>query len=484
MTAVPGNGRSVCVRAIVWIVGSPEHDPGAPDGDARTTLDELERVLLRIPGAAMLVNDVRELRALLVDRRPPRIAAIGRRGSGKSSLANALMGAPVFETGSVSDTTRSPRWIEAVHSTRRMRWLDTPGLRAGDRPERRDDVRRALGGEPPDVVIVACKATQVDAGIDEDLTEVVWILEHQQRVGLVPPGVIGVLTRVDELPPLVQKAPPFEGEKRANIDRATELFRGHLATRRLAARDVLPVCTYQRFQSDGERVVDWRWNVDRLAEAIFASLPLVTHAEAARAFDVAHTLRRRVARRMVSAAAGLAFVIGITPWVPVADIALLIPLQVAMTSGIAHLGRRGRGMDRRAVSEWMAGLGVNVGLGLALREAARALLKLLGPAATLSAAIAASGTWALGMAAIKYFIDGGTMDEARAAYDAARRDGPPREGLPSGLADVATVASPDAVASPTVDETPASTTNDTRARGRDDPCGETGGGGGPAPGGA
>src|SRR5512135_1055590 len=115
-------------------MASPRHEPGTPEGDTRTTLDELEQVLLRIPGAGMLVNDVRELRALLVDRRPPRIAAIGRRGSGKSSLANALMGASVLETGSVTDTTAWPRWIDLVHDSRRLRWLDTPGLRAGDRP--------------------------------------------------------------------------------------------------------------------------------------------------------------------------------------------------------------------------------------------------------------------------------------------------------------------------------------------------------------
>ena len=412
-------------------MGATDHDPGSHDHDTRTTLDELEAVLLRIPGAAMLVNDVRELRALLVDRRPPRIAAIGRRGSGKSSLANALMGAPVLETGSVTDTTAWPRWIDLIHDTHRLRWLDTPGLRAGDRPERRDEVRRALANEPPDVVVVTCKATQVDSGIDEDLAEIVWLMERQQRVGIVPQAIIGALTKVDELPPVALRSPPFEGEKRANIDRASDIFRSQLDAKRLAPRDVIPVCAYQRFMSDGERALDWRWNIDRLSEVIFAALPVATHAEAARAFEAARTLRRRVARRMVSAASGVAFVIGITPWVPIADIALLTPLQAAMITGVAYLGRTG--MDRRAVSEWMASLGVNVGVGFAMREAARALLKLFGPTNTLSAAIAASGTWALGMSAIKYFIDGGSLDDARAAYEVAKREGPPKGLLPSGL---------------------------------------------------
>jgi predicted GTPase/uncharacterized protein (DUF697 family) len=395
------------------------------------TLDELEAVLLRIPGADRLVKDVRELRALLVDRRAPRIAVIGRRGSGKSSLANALIGAPVLETGSVADTTQWPRWIDVVHSTHRLRWLDTPGLRAGDRPERRDEVRRALANEPPDVVLVTSKATQVDAGIDEDLAEIVWLMERQQRVGLVPPALIGVLTKADELPPVPQRTPPFEGEKRANIDRATDILRAQLEKRRLAPRDVVPVSTYQKFFANGDRVVDWRWNIDRLSEVIFAALPVATHAEAARAFEAAQSLRRRVARRIVSSASGLAFIIGITPWVPVADMALLTPLQSAMITGVAYLGRTG--VDKRAVSEWMASLGVNVGAGFAMRELARALLKLFGPTNTLSAAIAASGTWALGMSAIKYFIDGGSLDEAKQAFEAAKREGVPRGLLPSGI---------------------------------------------------
>jgi len=86
----------------------------------------------------------------------------------------------------------------------------------------------------------------------------------------------------------------------------------------------------------------------------------------------------------------------------------------------------GRPLGPRAVTEWLAVLGVTVGAGVGLREAVRAALKLIpavGP--TLSGAIAATGTWALGVAAVKYFIDGVSAEEARRVFSEAAEQGPP-----------------------------------------------------------
>jgi uncharacterized protein (DUF697 family)/predicted GTPase len=389
----------------------------------RDAFNELIEVLSRIPGAGKLVNDVRELRALVVDRRAPRIAAIGRRGSGKSSLANALAGAEVLAVGAVADTTRTGRWIDVEHEGRHFRWLDTPGLRAGDTPGRRDEVRRTMTSEPPDVVLVMCKASQVDAGIDEDLAEITWLLERQRTVGLAPPGVIAVVTKVDELAPVAVKTPPYEGDKRTNIDRAVDVLRGHLERAKITPAAVVPVGTYLRWFKDGAVAVDWRWNLDTLGAAVVAALPHAAQFEAARAFVGARLLRRRVARRIVGASTSIAFLVGATP-LPLADLAILAPLQSAMITSLALLS--GRRANARGVSEWLASLGFNAGAGVALREAARALVKLLpGLGGSISGAIAASGTWALGTSATRYFIDDASLEAARKAFEAARRAGPP-----------------------------------------------------------
>ena len=58
----------------------------------------------------------------------------------------------------------------------------------------------------------------------------------------------------------------------------------------------------------------------------------------------------------------------------------------------------------------------------------RAALKLVpGVGATISGAVAATGTWALGVAAVRYFIDGVSVEEARKAFSQAAEEGPPSD---------------------------------------------------------
>ncbi|MBK8693150.1 MAG: 50S ribosome-binding GTPase [Deltaproteobacteria bacterium] len=402
-----------------------DQSPPPDTRDAAQTLDDLEELLKRIPGAQKVINELRDLRALLVGRRAPRVAVLGRRGSGKSSLANALLGRELLAVGAVEDTTAAPAWIDLAVQGRQVRWLDTPGLRAGARPERREAVAKALRSERPDVLLWLFKASQVDAGVDEDLAELVALrasISGPDR----PVPVVVVMTKVDELPPTERRAPPYEGdaEKRASIEQAKEVLRGHVQRVTGAELPVVPVCTWQRF-AEGAVATDWRWNLDALAMEIHKGLPVSAQIEAARAFERARSVRRKVAMRLVGTATSVSFVVGATP-LPIADLAVLIPLQSSMLTGIVYAS--GRSLGPRAVSEWLAVLGASVGAGVGLREAVRAALKLVpGVGATISGAVAATGTWALGVAAVRYFIDGVSVQEARAAFSQAAEEGPPSD---------------------------------------------------------
>ncbi|MFO0653292.1 MAG: GTPase [Polyangiales bacterium] len=409
----------------------PTAEPGKDDRDTAQALDDVEELLKRIPGARRLVTEVQDLRALLVDRRPPRIAVVGRRGVGKSSLANALLGVEVAPVGAVEDTTAAPGWYDVTTDGKAIRWLDTPGLRAGAEPSRREVVERALRAERPDVVLLLVKASQVDAGIDEDLDEARALLTAVAVDRKAPPPVIAVLTKVDELAGARVKAPPFDADtaRRENIAAAVTLLRSHLDRVKLEVKDVVPVATWQRFK-DGVRVTDWRWNLETLGAVIFEALPNNAQVEAARALERGRVIRRRVAMRIVGTATSVSVVIGATP-LPVADLALLLPLQSAMLTSLVYVS--GRGLGPRAVSEWLGAMGLNVSSALGLREAARAALKLIpGIGATISGAVAGTGTWALGVAAVRYFFDGGTAESSRAAFDDAVRDGPPPDEGPGG----------------------------------------------------
>lgn len=402
---------------------SDSDDDDATKREASQALADLESVILRIPGFDLLAKDLRAIRALVLEGRPPRVAVIGRRGAAKSSLANALLGTEALVTGAVEDTTKEPAWVDLKHKGRTIRWIDTPGLRAGGNPERGDRVGQLLAKDPPDVIILCVRATQVDAGIDDDLNDVRSILSAIEGKGKPKPPVVAVITRVDDLAPPVPKQPPFVGEKKVNIEKAVDVLRKHMERVGLTAKTIVPVASYLKYFSDGSIAIDWRYNVNVLADAVFDALPVEAQADAAVAFEASLILRRKVARRIVQGTSSIAFFVGAAP-IP-HDLVVLTPLQGVMVLGVSFLADRNS--RARLVAEWTTGMGLNVGAGVALRAGARALIKLVpGFGSAISGGVAAAGTWALGMAATKYFVDGATIDETRKEFEAVKKSGIPK----------------------------------------------------------
>ncbi len=213
------------------------------------------------------------LRELMEHGRRPRIAAIGRRGAAKSSLLNAIAGEPLAELGDVEDATRVVRWTAVGWGAGEVLYADTPGLRASGRSNRVADVARALAFAPPDVVLVLCHATEVDAGIDDDIADVQRLLEAIEGATGVTPPVAAVVTRVDELDPPDAMQPPYDNvEKQQNIARAMHVLRSHLSRGGIEPVCVVPVATYLRFEN-GEMRDDLRWNVERLVQEVLIHLP-------------------------------------------------------------------------------------------------------------------------------------------------------------------------------------------------------------------
>jgi uncharacterized protein len=102
--------------------------------------------------------------------------------------------------------------------------------------------------------------------------------------------------------------------------------------------------------------------------------------------------------------------------IPLADIIPLTTMQVGLVAAIAWIA--GRSVDKRGAGEFLAGLGANVGAAFALREAMRAIVKLIVPGggSVVSATIAFTGTMAIGSAARAYYIRGLSLGEARKAF--------------------------------------------------------------------
>jgi uncharacterized protein (DUF697 family) len=126
-------------------------------------------------------------------------------------------------------------------------------------------------------------------------------------------------------------------------------------------------------------------------------------------------VQEELASTLTKATAAVCAAVAAAP-IPVADIVPLTALQAGLVAGIAWIG--GRSVDKRGTAEFLGSVGANVGFAFALREAVRALLKVVAPGGgpVISATIAFSGTMAIGAAARAYFIRGLSLEDARRAF--------------------------------------------------------------------
>jgi uncharacterized protein (DUF697 family) len=126
-----------------------------------------------------------------------------------------------------------------------------------------------------------------------------------------------------------------------------------------------------------------------------------------------------VAQSLVKSTAAICTAVGAQP-IPLADMPILTTLQLVMVSGIMYLSGRERSL--RAATEFIGALGANVGVGMILREGARSVLKFFpGWGNVVCGMVAGAGTYAIGRAAIVYFVEGVSLKDARRTYLLSRK---------------------------------------------------------------
>ncbi len=137
-----------------------------------------------------------------------------------------------------------------------------------------------------------------------------------------------------------------------------------------------------------------------------------------------------IAQILVKSTSAISAAIGAQP-IPLADLPILTTLQLVMVSGIMYIAGRERSL--RAATEFVGALGVNVGAGMVLREGARAVLKFFpGWGNVVCGMVAGAGTYALGRAAIVYFLEGVSLKDARRIYLVSRKKRPTAKMLKPG----------------------------------------------------
>ncbi len=241
---------------------------------------------------------------------------------------------------------------------------------------------------------------------------------------------MAVVTHCDLLEPKETRLHVADRENADDVEEKKRLvtLAEHAIARKLDARDRLRprhvatvgVSGYMSWRTDGSLRADERWRIDELTATLFKHLPDSGRAELAR-ITQARAVQEELASTLTSATAALCAGIAAVTIIPL-DVVTLTALQTGLVAGIAWIG--GRTVDRKGASEFLGGLGLQVGAAFGFRQLARMLLRFIPAAgAIVTAAVAFAGTSAIGAAASAYYIKGVSLADARKVFRRNKADG-------------------------------------------------------------
>lgn len=343
--------------------------------------EKLESLAQRLPEALRqpILGEITPIKLLFVLQRAPRLVILGERAAHKAQLLNALFGSEVLPPPeeSLRDGTWQPLRIDGRGS---LEVLDAR------RPVSLPAAQSALATHPADLILVLRGAEQIDGEFAADL-------DHAARL----------MDTIRENPALRVLGLQCSGD-----DAAREQLHGALHTVLAIEQRMIGTLSWGTGSEETARLV----------EVLGGELPPESQLELAR-LSGNRVLQAQIARVLLKSTTAIAGAIGAQP-IPMADFPVLTALQGALVAGIMHISARP--MSPRLVGEFIGALGANLGLAMALREGARAGVKLLpvwGNA--ISGAVAAAGTYGVGRAAIAFFIEGVSLEEAREFFRLRRK---------------------------------------------------------------
>lgn len=376
-----------------------------------------------------MLDQLLMLKTMTVDAREPRIALVGRRGSGKSSLINAMFGQERQYVSSVKSGTGKGKWLWYPSDAEpKIRLLDSRGLGESEAPTEEfeedtplDELIKAVTEEQPDVFLFLIKAKEADSRIEEDLQELNKLRKIVKENHHYDVPVICVVTQVDELDPPHYKQVPFDAnpKKKKNIDEAIALMSKRFKDSEIPLLNIIPTCSYIDFDESGNIEYDMRWNIDLLSDYLIEALPSEAKLKTAKAMQ-SQFVKKKFARTIVGTFTAIAGLIGAEP-IPFADFPILTGIQGLMIVVIGFIADKE--INTKTASEFIAALGINVGIGLLVREGVRAAVRFIpGAGLVVSGAVAGAVTYGIGQAAIAYFVENKNIDQAKEAYKNANKE--------------------------------------------------------------
>jgi GTP-binding protein Era len=284
----------------------------------------------------------------------PKVAFAGFGNSGKSSLLNAIYGAEVARVSMQTDETKSPQVAERFG----IDFTDTPGV--GTSRFSLDDVLGLGVLQDQHIILHVLNGASAVTAEDEKLARVIRGASARS---------IAVVNKIDLLD---------EREK-------AEFLASVVGRLGVSENEVMLVSAKRGT------------GVPALVQRISDLLPSALQDAFIAAQRADSALKERRIRTLIYSKAGVCAAVALAP-IPIADILVLTPIQMAMVATIGYF--HGVEVSAERAGELMGVMGAGVGL----REAARQLVKLIpGYGLVVSAAIAFAGTVALGETANLWF---------------------------------------------------------------------------------
>ena len=394
-------------------------------------------------------KELKKLMDGIDSHRPPRIFLIGRTGVGKSSLINALCGTYVASVSDTKSCTENAEIYQCKDGDRvMMEILDTRGIAESESLDATISAEDMLINEinefSPDVAILMLNCTHRD-DVNSDVEFLKRVAKTYADTNKMRLPIVVVVNKCDEMAPTRFKTPSEYPESKINkIKEVIQYYKAIIVKNGLKIDNIIGVSSLIDWQTpDGIEIgvedienlpkydidnlqiaFDGRYNIeellDILEEAILDFEAQMGLRMAARLNEVV----QRIAKHLNKVFSGISATVALTP-IPVSDIYVLLVIQSVLVLLIATLS--GRDISLETAGEFIFSIGGIGGMGYAFRVFAQQASKFLnavwpGSGSAVSSAVAAGGTSAIGKAAIAYYIDGKTMEEAKKKFEEMKKE--------------------------------------------------------------
>lgn len=381
--------------------------------------------------------------------RPPRIFLIGRTGVGKSSLINALCGAyvaPVSDTRSCTETAQTYQCKDGERTL--MEILDTRGIAESDNLNAEISAEDMLINQvkefSPDVAIFMLNCTHRD-DVDSDVNFLKKLSESYAQAYNMRLPIVAVVNKCDEMAPSRLKNPnEYTESKTKKIAEQVQHYKEIIVKNNLKIDDIIAVSSLIDWMTaDGTEIdadsieslpisdienlqiaIDGRYHIEELLNILEKAILDFSARMGLRMALKLQEVVRRIANQLNKSFSAMSAAVAASP-IPISDIYILSLLQGVLVCLIASLSGRDISLD--TAKEFELSMGGIVGAGYGFRLLAQQASKILnvfwaGSGSAVSASIAALGTSAIGKAAIAYYIDDKTIEEAKSTFEASRKE--------------------------------------------------------------